>query len=282
MPLRFARMHGAGNDFIVLHDPEGRLAPDRATFARALCDRRRGLGGDGLILIGPPSRGGPAFRMTYVNSDGGDAELCGNGARCALRRAADLGLLASEGEFETGAGVLSGRVEGSQVWISMVGARDEKPARTIEVEGQALQLFSIDTGVPHAVVFVRDVANLDVATIGRALRQHADFAPHGTNVNFVEALGEGRLRVRTFERGVEGETLACGTGAVASALVASRLGLARSPVCVETRSGEALEVGFESGPDSLFRAVTLTGPTELVATGEVDDAWLSRRALPGA
>ena len=280
MALRFARMHGAGNDFVILHDPAGRLAGDRAALARALCDRRRGIGGDGLILIGPPSTSGPAFSMTYVNADGGDAEMCGNGARCALRRAADLGLLTREGEFETGAGVLRGRVDDRDVRLSMPNPTDERPARILDVEGEALQVFSIDTGVPHAVVFVDDVLAVDAAARGRAVRRHASFAPRGTNVNFVQVLDKGRLRVRTYERGVEGETLACGTGAVASALVSSRLGLTAPPVSVETQSGETLQVGFESGPDSSFHGVTLAGPAELVATGAIDDGWLSRRALP--
>jgi len=280
LALRFARMHGAGNDFVILHDPAGRLAGDRAALARALCDRRRGIGGDGLILIGPPSTSGPAFSMTYVNADGGDAEMCGNGARCALRRAADLGLLTREGEFETGAGVLRGRVDDRDVRLSMPNPTDERPARILDVEGEALQVFSIDTGVPHAVVFVDDVLAVDAAARGRAVRRHASFAPRGTNVNFVQVLDKGRLRVRTYERGVEGETLACGTGAVASALVSSRLGLTAPPVSVETQSGETLQVGFESGPDSSFHGVTLAGPAELVATGAIDDGWLSRRALP--
>jgi diaminopimelate epimerase len=220
--------------------------------------------------------------MTYVNSDGGDAEMCGNGARCALRRAADLGLLASEGEFETGAGILRGRVDDREIRLSMLNPTDERPARSLEVEGDSLQVFSIDTGVPHAVVFVRDVREVDVAARGRALRKHASFGPRGTNVNFVQVLDARRLRIRTYERGVEGETLACGTGAVASALVSSRLGLAAPPVSIETQSGEILHVGFEPGPNSSFHEVTLAGPTELVATGEIDDAWLSRRALPTA
>jgi diaminopimelate epimerase len=282
LALRFARMHGAGNDFVILHDPAGRLAGDRAALARALCDRRRGIGGDGLILVGPPSSSGPAFSMTYVNADGGDAAMCGNGARCALRRAVDLGLVDTEGAFETGSGILRGRVDGSEVRLSMPNPTDERPARILDVDGEALQVFSIDTGVPHAVLFADDVLAVDAAARGRAVRQHASFAPPGTNVNFVQVLDKGRLRVRTYERGVEGETLACGTGAVASALVCSRLGLAASPVSIETQSGETLRVGFESGPDSSFHGVTLAGPTELVATGEIDDGWLSRRALPTA
>jgi len=139
-------------------------------------------------------------------------------------------------------------------------------------------LWTIDTGVPHAVAFVADPAALDVEKLGRAIRHHPAFAPRGSNANFVAVVGPSRLKIRTYERGVEAETLACGTGAVAAALIAHRRGLATSPVAIEAAGGR-LEIGFRVGADGGFSDVTLTGPTELIATGEIDDDWLAARGL---
>src|SRR5258707_8988000 len=165
------------------------------------------------------------------------------------------------------------------VSLAMTAPQDERPPRRLTIEGLELELWTIDTGVPHAVAFVADPAALDVERLGRAIRDHPAFAPRGINASFVAAVGPSRLRMRTYERGVEAETLACGTGAVAVALIAHRRGLATSPVAIETSGGGTLEIGFRVGPDGQFGDVTLTGPTELIATGTIDDDWLAARGL---
>ncbi|GIK99788.1 MAG: diaminopimelate epimerase [Alphaproteobacteria bacterium] len=279
MTIPFVRMHGAGNDFVLIDDRAGRLHPQRSALAKAVCRRRTGLGGDGLILIGRAPDGSAAdFAMTYVNADGNDGEMCGNGARCAARRAAELGLVRDRGAFATPAGLIRASISGSHVTLGMTDPVDERPAITLEVDGRAFELWYIDTGVPHVVTFVDDLDDLDVETVGRRLRHHPAFAPRGVNANFAEPAGPSRLRARTYERGVEAETLACGTGAVAIALVAFRRGLAASPVTIVPPGGE-LVIGFRTDIDARFRDVTLSGPTERIAIGEIDDGWLAAHGL---
>ena len=279
MTIAFARMHGCGNDFVVIDDRDGRLAPLAGPLAKALCHRRTGLGGDGLMLIETAAAGsGADFTMIYVNADGSEGEMCGNGARCVARRAADLGLVRERALFLTGAGPIRATLGPALVSLAMTPPQDERPPRRLTIEGVELELWTIDTGVPHAVAFVADPAALDVERLGRAIRHQPAFAPRGSNANFVAVTGPSRLRMRTYERGVEAETLACGTGAVAVALVAHRRGLATSPVAIEAPGGR-LEIGFRTGTDGSFSDVTLTGPTELIATGEIDDDWLAARGL---
>jgi len=279
MTIAFARMHGCGNDFVVIDDRDGRLALHAGPLARALCHRRTGLGGDGLMLIeAAPAGSGADFEMIYVNADGSVGEMCGNGARCVARRAADLGLVGDRALFLTAAGPIRASLGPALVTLAMTPPRDERPAQRLSVEGTTLDLSTIDTGVPHAVAFVTDPGAVDVARLGRAVRNHPAFAPRGANANFVAVAGPSRLRMRTYERGVEAETLACGTGAVAAALLAHRRGLANAPVAIETPGGW-LEIGFKVAPDGRFTDVTLTGPTELIATGTIDDNWLAARGL---
>jgi diaminopimelate epimerase len=282
MTIPFARMHGCGNDFVVIDDRAGRLYPHRRALAQQLCHRRTGLGGDGLILIGrAPAGAEPAdFAMTYVNADGNDGEMCGNGARCTARRAAELGLVRDRAAFTTEAGVIRATIAPDRVTLAMTDPVDERAARRLEIDGRRFDLHYIDTGVPHVVAVVDDLDRLDVEGIGRQLRHHEAFAPRGTNANFIQPLAPGRLRIRTYERGVEAETLACGTGAVAAGLVAFRLGLAKgSPVTLLPRGGQELSIGFKTTPARGFAEVTLAGPTERIATGEIDDAWLSAHGL---
>lgn len=279
MTISFARMHGCGNDFVVLDDRTGRLYPQRSALAKAICHRRMGLGGDGLILIGrAPADGSADFAMTYVNADGNDGEMCGNGARCVVRRAAELGIIRDRAAFATPAGLIRATIAGSHVVLAMTDPTDERDPASLEIAGRSFELHYIDTGVPHVVAFVDDLESLDVEGIGRQIRRHPAFAPRGVNANFARSTGPSRLRARTYERGVEAETLACGTGAVAIGLVAFRRGLAQPPVTILPPGGE-LAIGFKPGADGRFHEVTLAGPTELVATGEVDDAWLAARGL---
>ena len=264
--LRFAKMHGCGNDFVMIDDRARQWVGQRAELTRRLCDRRSGLGADGLILIEPASAGGD-FTMVYVNADGLDGEMCGNGARCTARFAAHLGLVGDRAAIETAAGLIRAEIEGSEVRLAMTDPQDFVFGRRVGVDGREWIFDCVDTGVPHAVTFVDDLEGIEVERWGRLIRHHRDFAPRGTNVNFVK-VGEEGLAMRTYERGVEAETLACGTGAVASALIAHRRYGLVPPIAVLTRGGERLTIDFTVVGAEL-RQVRLIGPTALVAEGEI-------------
>jgi len=281
--LPFARMHGCGNDFVVIDDRAGHWHARREALAREICDRRKGLGGDGLILI-QPGRDGADFRMTYVNRTGMDGEMCGNGARCTVLRAAQLGLIRGAGTMATDAGPIRAALEGAVITLQMTPPVDERPPIPLEIAGRRFECFAIDTGVPHVVIFLDDetaLEALDVDGIGRSLRHHAAFAPRGVNANFAVRRSDASFRMRTYERGVEMETLACGTGAVAVGLMAHRKFGSASPVLIHPTGGGLLRIGFRTVSER-FEDVTLAGPAELIAEGEISDAWLAAHGLTSA
>lgn len=261
-------MNGAGNDFVVLdnRDLTYNLTKEQITH---LCDRHRGIGADGL-LAAEPSVGEADFRFRYYNADGGEAEMCGNGARCFARFTADL--LPQECDqvsFETIAGELSAKLIGDDVEVAMSDPFDLEPELKIEVAGLKSPIHSVNTGVPHTVSYVDNLNELDVVAAGAAIRYHEHFAPAGTNANFAQVLEAGHIAIRTYERGVEGETLACGTGMVACALYHHLITGAPSPIRVDVKGGETLQIGFEKSGDE-FVNVTLTGPAEITFTGEIE------------
>ncbi len=199
--------------------------------------------------------------------------MCGNGARCAARFAVEKGIAGPELAFETRAGVIRAQVAGSRVRVGLSSPAGLETGIRLAVDGRDLELHCLNTGVPHAVLFVDDLENAPVETLGRTLRYHARFAPRGTNVNFVSQAAGNMLHIRTYERGVEAETLACGTGSVASALIAAALGRVVLPVDLQTRGGEQLRVDAES-PRSPFGQVYLEGGTRKVCDGMLcDEAW---------
>jgi diaminopimelate epimerase len=273
MRIEFKKMNGAGNDFILIDNRQEDIAlSDRGI--RDLCDRRRGIGADGLILL--ESKDEADFRMRYYNSDGGEAEMCGNGARCVARFAAELGLgRHHEGKavlrFATVPGIMEATVEGKMVAIRMTDATSFEKSVSLPVAQRTEIVHLIYTGVPHVVIEETDVdtiADGEILARGRAVRSHKRFTPDGTNVNFVSILDDGVVKIRTYERGVEGETLACGTGAVAGAVVAAHLTGGRSPVTMITHGGEELAVSFVPEPSGA-RQVVLKGPTALNFGGSV-------------
>ncbi len=266
--VRFWKLEGAGNDFLGLDGRAGGFKLKRQQIAD-LCDRRRGVGADGVLVVEKPKVRGADFRMRYYNSDGGEAEMCGNGARCfALLARAVSGRKGNELRVQTQAGLLTLRTSGQEVQVSMTEPTKLRLGRKLVVAGRKLAVDFLNTGVPHAVLFVRSVRSIDVAKQGRAIRYHSAFAPSGTNVNFVEIGRGNRIHVRTYERGVEGETLACGTGVVASSILSNlRRGL-RSPIMVTTRGGDHLRVGF-SMVNGQARKVTLQGLARIVYTGVI-------------
>ena len=266
--MHFTKMNGAGNDFVVVDNRDGSLALSQAAI-KGVCDRHHGVGADGLLLVEPPQAGAD-FRMRYFNADGGEADMCGNGARCFARFTARL--LSGQPEavsFETPAGLIRARLTGDLVTITMSEPCDLREPADLEVAGLGIcRVHFLNTGVPHAVVFVADVAAADLQKSGASLRWNPAFAPQGANANFAQILAPGNLVLRTFERGVEGETLACGTGVCAAAILHHLATGVPSPVSVRVSGCETLEVGFESsGP---LRKVTLKGPAEFVFEGEID------------
>ncbi len=272
MLLHFYKMNGAGNDFIVIDNRDLSISLDGDTI-EALCDRHRGIGADGLLAVEPAEKGAD-YKFRYYNADGGEAEMCGNGARCFGRFTAHLGeKLAKRVTFETIAGTLAADMVGENVRIAMSEPKDLKMATGTTVPGLDAAIHFVNTGVPHAVAFVEGgqfFEELDVFNHGRAIRQHADFAPAGTNANFATVISPGHIEIRTYERGVEDETLACGTGMVACALVHHLLTGAPSPIKVDVAGGDTLEIGFEKTGDQSFTKVTLTGPADFVFEGEID------------
>src|ERR1700722_10154973 len=265
--LRFAKMNGAGNDFVLIDNRSGvhKLSPREITF---LCDRHRGVGADGVLLVEAPA-GDADFRMRYYNSDGGEAEMCGNGARCFTRFVYQITGAFSEVRFETQAGIIEAQIEGKLVKLGMRRPHDIVLGRTLKIDGLKLSTHSINTGVPHVVTFVDDIESTPVQDWGAQIRYHPAFQPDGTNANFIKEIEPGKIAIRTYERGVEAETLACGTGVTAAALVYAALGDSVSPVHLLVRGGDWLEVGFQRAGTG-FEDVTLKGPADFVFEGSIE------------
>ena len=265
--LHFTKMNGAGNDFVMLDNRSLSLQLSKDEIAR-ICDRHRGVGADGLLFV-EPATSGADYKMRYYNADGGEAEMCGNGARCFARFVNKLvGNTLTNVKFETLAGIIGAEFIGEQVRINMSTPHSLALHQTLDVDGVELQVHSVNTGVPHAVVFVDFLEQTDVFRLGAALRHHEAFAPKGTNANFVKITGPSTISIRTYERGVEDETLACGTGMVACALIHHELNNAASPVSVLVKGGDALQVGFTKNGGA-YENVTLHGPADFVFAGEV-------------
>jgi len=264
MDIAFWKMHGAGNDFILVDD-RALVFPCRQTaWIAAVAARRTGVGSDGVILIQPSAQAD--FRMRFFNPDGSEVEMCGNGARCVARLAHDIGAAPAAMRIETVAGILGAEALGEEVRLTMTAPADWRLDAVLTTPEGPIEYGFVNTGVPHAVVLVEDLDRCDVAGRGRLIREHADFAPAGTNANFVRVLDDGTLRLRTYERGVEAETLACGTGIVAAALVCARQGRTAPPVRVHSAGGYTLTVDFKTGAETV-RDVTLLGPAAYVFSG---------------
>ena len=255
--IKFTKMVASGNDFVVIDKkPAGNLC----ALTRALCDRKFGVGADGLLLIGKVKNAD--LNMRIINADGSEAEMCGNGARCAALFSGK-----KKAKMLTLAGVINTQLYGSLVKIQLTDPEAIKLDIPLTVNGRLIKVNFINTGVPHVVVFVDGLDNIDVAGIGCLIRRHLKFSPAGTNVNFVEVKEDKLIRIRTYERGVEGETLACGTGSTAAALIFALKNNLNNLVKVKTQSGETLKVYFNKS-QAKFKNVWLEGSAKIVYKGE--------------
>ncbi|MEJ2729160.1 MAG: diaminopimelate epimerase [Deltaproteobacteria bacterium] len=271
--IPFYKMSGAGNDFIII-DNRNRIVADTdlSRFIARVCRRKMSAGADGLILIEASDK--CDFRWRFFNSDGSKAEMCGNGARCAARFAQIIGIAGTRLSFETGAGIVSARIDGNRVKVKMPDPSELKLAYPLKLSDRSMEISSINTGVPHVVVMVEQVADVDVVTLGREIRLHQTFAPAGTNANFAQRLKGNGIEIRTYERGVEDETLACGTGAIASAIISAAKFKMSSPIDVKTRSGIYLTIHFDAENDQ-FSEIYMEGDARIIYIGELQpDAWL--------
>jgi diaminopimelate epimerase len=270
MDINFSKLTAAGNDFILIDNRES-IVPkeDYSILARKFCDRRYSIGADGLILLEKSTY--KKFKMKYFNSDGSHASMCGNGGRSVAKFAYDLGIVNSKMSFETDAGVIYAEVlPNNRIKLDLYNPKDLRRNIKIKTDEKEFDVDFINTGVPHVVAFVDSVEKIDVLKYGRKIRYSNIFAPFGTNVNFVEVAGEddNTLIVRTYERGVENETLACGTGVIASGIISVLKGFARSPVTIIARGGDKLSVSFKNLNNEINNVV-LEGPALIAFKGVV-------------
>ncbi|MFH1540942.1 MAG: diaminopimelate epimerase [Elusimicrobiota bacterium] len=271
--VSFVKMSGSGNDFIVI-DNRNKIVKNATTFAKKYCSRKFGIGADGLLLVEKSKAAN--FKMVYYNSDGSRASFCGNGARCIALFAYVKKIASLKMSFESDAGLISAEVKNNlkchceekpcqsqTIKIKMPEPKNFNLDFNITVEGKKFEASFVDTGVPHTVIFAEKIENVDVEKFGRLIRFHKKFQPAGTNVNFVKILGKNKLQVRTYERGVEAETLACGTGVVASSMISIKKGFVKSPVTILTQGGEILNVYYDG------KTVHFEGKISLVFGGKI-------------
>lgn len=260
--INFTKMVASGNDFVVI---EGRKSgvTSYKSLAQNMCDRKFGAGADGLLILDKSKKAD--VRMRIFNADGSEAEMCGNGARCAALYVRHASCVMRHAlKIETKAGIIEAQVKADQVKIKLTQAKDLALDLPIKVNGRNLAVNFINTGVPHAVIFVQGLENIDVFGLGKAIRNHKEFSPRGTNVNFIEVLDSNSLGIRTYERGVEDETLACGTGSTASALIFALKSGAQNKINVHTKSGEILKIYFKNDLSDVW----LEGKARIVFNAE--------------
>jgi diaminopimelate epimerase len=274
-PIEFWKMHGSGNDFILIDNRADRIRDEEMRhLVERTCRRRESVGADGVIFVTKSDQ--YDFGWRFFNADGGEVEMCGNGGRCVSRFAFLKGIAGRKMTFGTLAGPISAEVRGRRVKVLM--PKPEGLTLNVDLGPQDAweHVDLINTGVPHVVVQVADLSGYPVKEEGKRIRFHTLFAPEGTNANFMKVLGPDVLEVRTYERGVEDETLACGTGAIACALTASVRGMVNPPVSVKTRGGEELVIHFRGGGPATdqFEEVWLEGNTSIVYQAQLHEEAL--------
>lgn len=249
--MKFTKITASGNDFIVIDNRKRVFPLENKKFIQKLCAIHTGIGADGILLLEKSRKAN--FKMRIFNPDGGEPDMCGNGARCIGLYAWKLGLIYRRFTIETRAGIIKGEIflKGN-IKIYLNEPKDIRVSKKIH---------TINTGVPHAIIYTPNINKVNVEKAGRTIRWSKLFQPEGTNVDFVQIIGKNRISARTYERGVEGETLACGTGVMASAIISSLVYKLKSPVYVETKSGDTLIVNTKE--------VSLTGPVRIVFSGNM-------------
>ena len=257
--INFTKMVASGNDFVVIDGQKVKKSQSYKLLAINICNRKFGAGADGMLVLEKSKVAD--VRMRIFNSDGSEAEMCGNGARCAA-----LYIGKKDTKLQTKAGIIQAEVRGDSVKIKLTDPKDTKLGIPVPIDNRTLKANFINTGVPHVVIFVEGLDEIDVAGLGRKIRNHKKFTPVGTNVNFIEVLSSNSIKIRTYERGVEDETLACGTGSVASALILALSINTGNNVFVHTKSGEILKVHFKKD-GAKFSDVWLQGRAKIVYKG---------------
>ena len=270
--IEFYKMSGSGNDFIII-DNRNNIVDENSLsyFIAKVCRRKMAIGADGIILV--ENSDNADFKWRFFNSDGSVAEMCGNGARCVSRFAYLNEIAGSNMSFETLAGIVKAEVIGDRVKVKMTDPLELKMDDAVELKNGLVSISSINTGVPHVVIVKDSIDNVDIVKIGREIRYHDKFSPAGTNVNFACHINDNAIAVRTYGRGVEGETLACGTGAVASSIVMANKMKIDSPLSVLTRSGGYLNIFFKE-KEGQYYDVYLEGDARIIYRAQLwEDAW---------
>jgi diaminopimelate epimerase len=268
----FYKMSGSGNDFIIIDNRRNIIdEKDLSNFISRVCRRKMAVGADGFILIENSDRAD--FRWRFFNSDGSIAEMCGNGARCVARFAYLNDIAGPNMSFETLAGVVEARIIGDRVKVKMTDPTEFKTDETIHLKNGPLSISSINTGVPHVVIVMNRIDDADITGMGREIRFHERFSPAGTNVNFASHITDNTIAIRTYERGVEDETLACGTGAAAGAIVMAYKMKIGSPISVLTQSGGYLNIFFKE-KEGKYYDIFLEGDARIIYKAQLwEDAW---------
>jgi len=267
MKIKFTKMHGAANDFVLIDDREGKVPWEDHFLMAALAARRTGIGCEGVILVQKSDKAD--FRMRFLNPDGTEVEMCGNGSRCAAAFAHAIGVSGKALTMETMCGLVDAQLTESGVCVWMPEPTKRTYGLELKVGSETIRGDFINTGVPHFVVPVPNISTVDVQGLGRALRLHPAFAPDGTNVDFVTFRAPNRMTMRTYERGVEAESGACGTGAVACVVVAVETAGFSLPTFVKTPSGYDLTVAGDWRHHKCT-GLTLSGPVKFVFKGEIE------------
>ena len=272
--IPFMKLSGAGNDFVIINNLNRNVDStdkDFVNFVTKICQRRMSVGADGILLVEPAAD--VDFRMRYFNADGGEVETCGNGARCISKFAYLNGLVAERMQFLTNAGVYESEIVGENVKVRMSDPTDIRINVPLRLADSVHTVGFVNSGVPHVVFFVDNLEATDVFDLGQQTRYHTDFKPAGTNANFIRIHSAEQIDIRTYERGVEDETLACGTGSIASAIVSATLGKVTSPVSVRTASGVVLKIHFAL-ENNAAKNVYLEGDARVIYAGELTaEAW---------
>ena len=272
--IPFMKLSGAGNDFVIINNLNrvvDSTDSEFMNFVMKVCQRRMSVGADGVLLVEPTED--VDFRMRYFNADGGEVETCGNGARCISKFAYLNGIVSEQMRFLTNAGVYEAEVVGENVKVRMSDPTDIRINVPLRLEDSVHNVGFANSGVPHVVFFVDNLEATDVFDLGQQTRYHNDFKPAGTNANFIRIHSQELIEIRTYERGVENETLACGTGSIASAIVSATLGKVKSPVSVKTASGVVLKIHFDLENDEA-KNVYLEGDARVIFAGELtSEAW---------